>query len=943
MKFIIVRNYSKPNKKIMNNNSFLSLVAENIIENEKDNLNNVLILFPNRRAIRFFKEQMKQTGKMYFPCFTAEMLSIDELIKKYTPDYILGEQLQLLYILYQSYQEVYYTHNPIGENETKESFADFYSWGNMILNDFDEIDKSLIDAKILYRNLQDYKDLQADPESYLTKEQIDLINRLFNSNLSEEKNLGIRKNFISIWNCLYEIYTNFNSRLDLEHLSYSGKMYRLFSQRLQKKEIKIEQEKIKIVGFSVLNTCEKEIFKLLKTDYHTDFYFDYDEYYKNNPQSEAGIFIRENLQTFPMNEEFSKNNFDRIVTNKNKINIVSTPNDTTSLAYIEIWLNEVVPLANNLSDIAIVLNDENLIPLVLKSLTEKYNDKINITMGYPFNQTWLYGELIEEVTKLADDDKFNSEAVYQVIKSLSIEIKKQTRKNTSWQYLILKKVNDELQAFIKELDKIEQQDITKDIIKKIVTRTLSNLKIDIISEGIEAIQIMGMLETRALDFEYILMLSTTDDNLPKISRDSSFIPLTFRKAYGMMNIERKTGVFAYYFYRLLHNVKRINYIYTNNTTLNKLKEKSRFIRQLEIELPIAKNNYDCIEQKHISATNTIEQKIRKYAFNIEDLLFIDNKTNKTGKIVRLAPSALNNLIHCEQKFYLNNIKYLREDLSDEQFTAIAFGNIFHSLAKYVYEKFREKQVETEKLDKYIYIAIEEYFQSGETEKEKLVKERERKLAGDDLHLHMIQHYLKTIYVQDANGENEYIGSEMEFNVDMPIAGHIVHFYGRLDRMDYNKKENILRIVDYKTGSKKDATFKDLSLLFQNLKKGENESFIPRKDGAANLFEILFYCFLVYNDKNSQYKGKDIKPELMYLSSLDEKDRTITMGDRNKKIKFIYNEETDKQFKTHLINLMERTIFVPNKQEYKTNVSEEFCKYCDYKILCRTDKKEALYK
>ncbi|MBR1626557.1 MAG: hypothetical protein IJ681_05365, partial [Bacteroidales bacterium] len=504
----------------MQNEGFLKQVARKIFETEKNNMHNVMVLFPNRRAIRFFFEYLKQYSDSDSLFFVPEIFSIDEMVVRNLTDIQKGDNLELLYLLYTVYCEVMSENNANtpstsdekGEN-SKETFDDFYFWGNVILSDFDQIDKELVDAKALFRNLQDYKDLQADPTGYLTKDQIDLINRLFNTSLGND-NLSMRKNFVKIWNCLYDIYSRFNSLLDEKHLAYSGKMYREFATRLKKGEINLSCEKIKIIGFSVLNNVESKIFRLLRENYTTDFYWDYDEYYLNDQQNEAGIFIRENLKLFAQSEDLKEAKFDNIATNSQVINIISSPYETTSLAYIEKWLKEIEQSKNNDTDnefkfskVAIVLNDESLVPLVIKSLPVDYKDKVNITMGYPLNQTWLYGEVLEKLNKLADKNEFSQEDVFNVIKEIADNISQGEKHENLWQIAVLKKICNTLLKFIEVIEKIDKQNLSAEIVKNVLKKELSSLNVDIISDGIGGVQLMGMLETRALDFDYILMLS----------------------------------------------------------------------------------------------------------------------------------------------------------------------------------------------------------------------------------------------------------------------------------------------------------------------------------------------------------------------------------------------------------------------------------------------------
>lgn len=934
---------------------FLNIVSDDIISQYQGDLSNVLVLFPNRRPIRFFVQSIKDNENISLPCFVPQMMSISDLVSNYVFDYKQAENIQLMYILYQVYSEVYYKANPPKDEQDKENFSDFYHWGDMLLNDFDEIDKSLVEAKIFYRNLNDYKDLQQDPVKILSEDTIKLINRLFNAQLSKESSEDksfIRDNFVKLWNCLYDIYERFNQELDQLHLAYGGKMERLFASRLENKELTIEQDNIKVVGFSVLNACEKKIFSLLKENYQTDFYWDYDDYYKDDSNNEAGIFVNENLRLFSQSETFAKNNFNNILTDNKHINIVTAPYETSCLAYIGSWLDEVVPLCEkgglSLNNIAIILNDESLAPLVLKAIPDRYIDKLNITMGFPFIQSWLFSDVLKAIENLIDQEGFNSQGVFETIKSIVDKLTDKDDKKL-WQIKVLQKVSQSIIPLTDTISKIglsvPKIIIEKSVIKDVVKKTLSKLNVDIISEGISNIQLMGMLETRLLDFDYVLMVSASDDNLPNISNNRSLIPNAFKKAYKLNDIDRKTGVFAYYFYRLLHHIKRIDYLFTNLNATDKVKEMSRFIRQITIELP-KQNDKITIDFKSIMAGNALKTLSRDYKFDINDMKFIDKGQQS------LAPSNINKLIHCEQRFFLSKVKYLKMQEKDNNYLNLAFGNIFHGSISMLYNAIEKRQTDVlqarcsdEELEQIISQSVAIYLQSEQVQ-------REREICSDYIHLSMIKEYMKQVFRLDEKEQNIYLGGEITLKKDITIGKHIVHLEGRLDKLDLIKEPSsdyyTVRILDYKTGtSPSDLKINSLDDIFKNPLKmvGSKEVVQPRKRGRDNIFEILMYSYLVYNnwseinkllqeklDKTSVAFNIDrtkIKPELMYLSKRSE--RNIEMAGSGV---IYFDSEFNKLFEQYLTNLLCNFLDKEQGEMYNKNINDDMCKRCDYALLCK---------
>lgn len=888
----------------MNTDSFLYRVAQSITNNKDIDFENTLVILPNRRAKSFLSNYICNTDK---PTFLFDIVSIDDVVKNNVYDKVLMDKLPLIYNLYKSYCKVYYSHNPLLDGESIESFTDFYTWGRNLLNDFDEIDKHLVEAKVFYRNIQEYKDLQADADDFLTKEQKEILQRFFNIKFDSEE--PIIKNFVKIWNCLYEVYEDFNKSLLEQNSAYSGRIYKDFALRLENKEITLKYKHIIIVGFSVLNQVEKKIFQILKQDYQTEFYWDYDTYYADNEENEAGIFIRENIKQFPMPENFQKLCFDRISNSQQKLKIVKSSYSSYSLAYIKQWLNEIDYKNQNPNDIAIILHDESIIPMVLKSLPEDVS--VNITMGYPFIQTLLYNKIIAIVEECIKQG-FKSEDIDKNIRLLAQDILKQEDTSTFWQLDVLKSINETLLAFAKTLDYYKREDISEEILSDVVRKYLNKESADLISDATNGIQVMGLLETRCLDFKYVLMLSTSDDNLPKIASDSSFIPFSFKEAYNMMSVKRKTGLFAYYFYRLFHTPERMDFVYNTKQNEKEL-EMSRFLRQIKIELPNKPEEMDFVGNK----LYTTQKKECK--FDINELKFLD-KGEKT-----LSASSLNKLIDCEKKFYYSIIKGLSKDIEIENYRAIAFGNMFHLIANKYYEaRATDKNTEDAVLiTKIIESAFENPFDK-ETEQREYYNRQKDLDALDGFHKQILNSYLLQLVKVDKEEENQYILGEENFTHSLEIGEHIFHFKSRLDRIDTDKNNNF-RIVDYKTG-KRPQNFKINSIadIFEREK--------DRKE-IGNIFEILFYCWLIYNQKDGKrfkYNSKtDIKPAVLFMSD-------ITNGDiiYNKE-PLIYTEQINEQFEKELKKLLSSLINKTNKPIYEETPFIKTCERCDFALLCTT--------
>lgn len=952
----------------MNKDSFIYQVAEDLLKAYNNDISNLNIIFPNKRIISFFNEALYDITQK--PFLSPNYLTISDFIEEET-SITIADELSLLYYLYRAYESVYKS-----KGHGVEDFSSFFLWGKIILSDFDDIDKNLGDVESLFSIIRDYKEID-DRFDFLDDEQKKLLNRFFEGFKSKEKLSEIKESFLQLWNQLLEIYKEFNKILLDKSIGYSGLVYRKIA--CSEEDI-FEEGDYAVVGFNALNQAEKKIFESIKKAGNTRFYWDYDEFYLDDLKQEAGLFIRENLESFPMPESF-KPKVDNITNKEQRIRIISSPSENAQTSLVKEFFESLENEEGlELKDIAIVLGNEALMPNLINNLPPiiaNQKTKVNITMGYPYSSTAIYSltssllylhsqthrsknisfsRLLDFVenpyiqTYITDEDK---EILGKLKETKASYIDLKTIEELSFSSIITPKQDIveiidsviELTKYItKEEHKIDRNSIDgvfyeilfrvvqsmnllKDIIEdigrggldielgiRIINSELDSISIPFEGDPIDGVQIMGLLESRNLDFKHILFLSANDDMIPRVSMDISFIPYSIRRAYMLNTIDKKIGIFAYYFYRLIQRTDNITYVYSSD---NHKKEISRFLNQIIIELgqnPHKTFIYNLVESE-IKPKKSLEIKVVKTA---EDIEKIKNKSY-------LSASFLNDYLDCPMMFYLKRITELEPytPYSDD-ITPLDFGNIFHESSREIYKDLNNKTID--KND------IEEIKTSDKRIKEIVTKVFFRDFLKQDynpdkdieqshrVNIDVIIRYIQNLLEYDRHN-TPFVLNSMEEKYETWLNN--IKLGGIIDRID--QKDGDYSIIDYKTGRYIDKP-QSIDEIFARF--GDNDDKNPSRNNHQ--FQILFYSYLFYKNKPEQ----TIKPELRYIASLKSstyKKELIYRVDK-KKIALEDYKEIHHEFEENLKELIDE-IVSGEGEEYRRRRSEDNCKYCDYKHYC----------
>ncbi|MCC8034932.1 MAG: PD-(D/E)XK nuclease family protein [Rikenellaceae bacterium] len=896
-------------------------------------------------------------------------MTVDQIMQDYS-GLAAGERIPLLAELYKVYSKFH-----------TETFDSFYYWGEMLLSDFDSIDKYLIDAGMLFRNIAELKELEND-NSYLTAEQARMISRFWKSFGHESGYSQEKRRFLDIWCTLDPIYSEFRSELLTQGVGYNGMIYRRAAENIRSGVLPHLGErsgKYIVAGFNALTECEKVLLHHLSP--HAEFFWDTDDYYVKDTRQEAGLFIRENMRMFP--QEFPLGNVDNFAGPKN-ITVVASPSDSMQCKYAGEVLGQMGAAGLRPGkETAIVLTDENLMTPLLSSIPEPVED-INVTMGYPLKLTPAY-TLYERLAELQSGKKIKGSKtlfrfadltgllshpfVSKIDPILSPRLLEAIRGRQvmypditgifsessplsllfspcgeSWQEIagyLLSAIalvgssgtlpgdgygedRDHLaliaQTVRRTSNSIEKAsvEISGKIFISLVRKILQSTAIPYEGEPLQGVQVMGILETRNLDFKNLVVLSMNDDNFPGNRVSSySFIPHNLRYAYGLPTPAHHEGVYAYYFYRLLQRAENIHLVYSSKSDEKSSGEQSRYIYQLLYESPHR------ITRKNIGLDINISPQSE---INVP-------KEGETGKTLDLflagkrflSPSSFNNYIACPLKFYFHTVAGLKDDEEPgEEVDAPMFGSILHKAMDILYKPLCgvadprpaiKEMIGSVHVGRAVGDAVRQEFLKGED------------VGPEDyggsllLASDIIGRYIdKCILPFDAGGgpftilkTEETVGADFEFTSDGVC--HSVRFRGNADRVDL-LPDGRLRVVDYKTGQE-ELDFNGIESLFSPLLKDRNQA----------AFQTMLYGLML-----SRTENRDVQPALYYVRNLNAEGYSPMLVDRSVKSEVAsyrhYAASFEQLLSDKLTEMFDRNLPFGQCEDAKT------CKWCIFNDICR---------
>ena len=953
---------------------FLEAVAARYARRES--LVRTCFVFPNRRSATFFKRWLGLAAGR--PVFVPNVLTIDELFARIAGVAETKDKARLLDILYREYIRLM----PRPADAEPESFDQFIYWGDILLSDFDDLDKYLVEVDKLLVNLRELKELSTDYD-FLTDDQKAAISAFCGSYFAGkdpaiDEMSGPRRSFSEIWNVLLPLYHAFRKSLSDKGLAYAGMIYRSVAESLDDGKIVLPQfDEIVFIGLNALNACEKRLLDHLRREDRADFCWDFAGEMVTDPDNPAGRFLRENVRRYPPREPFDCPARDPATQRFEVIRVPSAVGQTRKAMQILKQLQQEGDM-DHPEHTAVVLPDENLLFPMLGAIPDGI-EKVNVTMGCalsassgatlfqllerlqadirPKNETWHFyhrdvtGFLEHPYFTAAADPAVTAELVARIRKENLIFIPESELSAAGGIYAVifrriegteaipgyLLEVIEALQGFQTPLEReflyhfhscvaaLMAVDLPLETMEpktwyRLLMQYIALAKIPYEGEPLSGLQVMGPLETRALDFRNVIMLSVGEGTFPSRSISASFIPYNLRLGFGLPTYEQQDAMWAYYFYRGICRAERVWLLYDSRTEGLQSGEESRFIKQLRYlyHVPMTEkvatyslagtvaDNPMC----HVAKDEAVLQKL-------EDL-FLSGE----GKF---SASSLNTYLNCPLCFYYEHVEQIREqDEVVEDVDAGLFGTIFHNVMERLYKPFEGRLVSEAELDGKILFGRDGRLLDTLVTTV-FAEQHIHEIVGQNLILkELVEHLVKqTVAVDRAlageKGGIHLIETEKKVNywVVLP-SGRRVRLYGIIDRLD-SVERGVRRVVDYKSGRLDKDSWKEVADLFDTT-KGTSRPHIA--------FQLHFYALLM--QRKYPLPGVRYDPCIYSLRSI--------FTDKPKS--YSVDEDSLAAFEDMLLKLIDG-IFDPSipfepRPDDGSDPDQSVCKFCNFKRLCNRE-------
>ena len=954
-------------------NKFLSQVADRLLTKHQDHLGDCTVVFPNRRAGLFLKKYLSK--KIDSPVWSPNVKSLEDFILPFS-SVKKTDTLSLIFELFEAFKK---------SQLVTEGFEAFYFWSEMLLRDFEEVDHYLVDPKQLFHHVKSDRQI-AEDFYFLDPAQEKIIQRFWQEFFPTASKS--QQDFMETWRILSPVYESFKERLTEARVGYTSMIYRSLSENIEDLKPKVKGPLV-FAGFNALTPVEEKLIKYFVQEYGAELIWDVDSYYLTDEKQEAGSFLRKYQKDTLLGKDFPSEVPEHVQSEK-QVDITGVSLEVGQAKTIGEQVAKLISSGEARPDeIVIVLPQDYMLFPVLNAIPPEV-DKLNVTMGYPLKETPLFGLLeaaleIQDHKQLTrenwltfyhkpvldvlshpylynQNEATHSDLIAFIKKNNQIRVVQQDLvkgKSTVLRTIFREPKEDEglagylksivevlgkqmverfglerkflyhFQQMLSRLDEIvAKQTIEVDLktFKSLFRKAARSVKIPFSGEPVEGLQVMGVLETRNLDFRHVFMLNMNEDIFPASQRQGSFIPYRIRKAFDLPTFEVQDAIYAYLFYRLFQYGKKLSFYYNMFADFGLSGELSRFLRQIEQEsgLKVSKHKLSNPVQIRESTPISIDK--------TEDILdklerYTDREMYPNEWKSKLSPSALNVYIECRLQFYFKYVlrMFTNDELNDE-LTPRDFGNVLHKVMEILYEDatkdkpnrvvevndfFRLKNSVSGAIDK----SFHEQFKLKD--KQKFVAKGRNVVMAE-----VIQQFVdKALALDEAYAPFEIrsLENDKDGNYDRSLAvkpngrEFNVHLKGVIDRVD--RKNGLVRVIDYKSGRDK-TEIDSVSKVFDRRKVHRN------KAG----FQTLYYAWL--------YAGKHGTEELIVPGILNIQELFTPDFDERLKIKGQPISDARihlREFEERFTSLLSEIFSMDQPFDQTDDLGK--CQWCDFKGIC----------
>jgi len=908
---------------------FLRQVARIYLEKEGDRLQEYCFVFPNRRSSLFFRKYLALECRQ--PLFAPSLTTISDFFLSIS-HLKAADDITLLYELYQSYKRC--------ADGFDDTFDDFLRYGDVILGDYDDIDKYMADASGIYRNLCDLKKLDDTEYEYLSPRQRAAIQEFWSSVRIGKKNSDT---FLGTWRWLEPVYDDFRKTLVDKQIGYPGLIQRMVVENIGEKMASMRYGRVIFIGFNALSVCEASLMTALRREDKGDFYWDYPGRMLRDPENRACYFMRENLTRYPSRYQLvpaSDESFPKIQT----VGIPSGVGQGKALPRIIAELGGGARLGE--LSTCVVLPDSSLLHPVLNSIPEDV-ETVNVTMGYPLRESsvaffmGLVSQLqvkvltrggvpcfhhvpVEGILEHPFVRKCAGEAAaalkQEIVKKNLVYVTPDKAESNPVLKTILSPVGmdrmaeylldvlDIIREWAADLDReymyhygvcVRRLASLKLEVKvttwfSILNRLVSGISVPLSGEPLSGLQIMGPLETMALDFRNLIILSMNDGVFPSKSVRDSMIPYNLRRGFGLPTFEVQDAISAYHFYRSIARAESVYFLYDTRTSVVGGSEVSRYISQLKYHHRIP------VEEK--KAVFSLARQDEEEESSMER-----KSPDVIAKLMELKYSATSLLtyLNCPLQFFYSNVcGFADPDEVTDEVDASSFGNIYHKTMELLHLPFVGKTVDEAAV-------LSMIRRTGETVRSAFIRELGLgEISGRNVIVaELIERYvLKTLEMEKKDAPLRYLSSEL--SLECPVvtpSGKRLVVKGKVDR--YDCVDGIYRIVDYKTGKQIHIKYDAVGDLFSS--EGE----IP-----STIFQLMFYRMLIQMASVEGSDG-DVLMEVIHTNELF----------KGGKHSLCMNPAEREEYGDRLLSLLDEIL---NPEiPFTASVNPDHCRWCPFKILC----------